>query len=57
MKQLELALTGIPSREKQLERHMLMFRANFTYDELQEWHKRYTLLKYRIKGDFIERDV
>ena len=54
MKQLELALT---SREKQLAIHMTLFRVDFTYDELQEWHKEYVLLKYGIRGDFIERDV
>jgi len=58
MKQLEMFCTIKKfTPVEQLERHMLMFRVNFTYDELQEWHKRYTFLKYRIKGDFIERNV
>ena len=57
MKQLELALTGLPSREKQLAIHMKLFRANFTYDELQEWHRIYTFLKYGREGAFLERDV
>ena len=25
---------------EQLERHMIMFRVNFTYDELLDWHKK-----------------
>lgn len=54
MQQLELALT---SREKQLAIHMTLFRVDFTYDELQEWHERYTLLKYGIQGNFIKKDV
>ena len=54
MQQLELALTP---KEEQLAIHMTLFRVDFTYDELQEWHKRYTLLKYGREGDFIERDV
>jgi len=54
MKQLELALI---SREKQLAIHMTSFRVDFTYDESNEWHKIYILLKYGREGDFIEKDV
>ena len=25
---------------EQLERHMRMFRVDFTYDELRDWHKK-----------------
>tara|TARA_R110000823_G_scaffold12856_5_gene42971 strand:- start:166 stop:330 length:165 start_codon:yes stop_codon:yes gene_type:complete len=54
MQQLELALT---SREEQLAIHMTLFSIDFTYDELQEWHRIYTFLKYVREGNFLERDV
>jgi len=37
--------------------HLSLFRVDFTYDELQEWHEIYTLLKYGRQGGFVEKDV
>ena len=33
---------------EQLARHMRMFRVNFTYDELQEWHKKANELSIQV---------
>ena len=41
MKQLEMFCTIKKfTPVEQLERHMRMFRVNFTYDELLDWHKK-----------------
>jgi hypothetical protein len=35
---------------EQLARHMRMFRVNFTYDELLDWHERANKLTQRVRN-------
>ena len=50
MQQLELFCTiKMFPPIKQLERHMRMFRVNFTYNELLDWHKKANELTQKVK--------
>ena len=49
MKQLEIFCTiKVFTLIEQLERHMRMFRVDFTYDELRDWHKKANKLTQRV---------
>jgi hypothetical protein len=51
MKQLELYPTiRMFTPLEQLARHMRMFRVNFTYDELLEWHATANELTQRVRN-------
>ena len=55
MQQLELFCTiKMFTPIKQLERHMRMFRVNFTYNELLDWHKKANKLSIEVKEDAIQ---
>ena len=49
MQQLEMFCTiKMFTPVEQLERHMRMFRVNFTYDELLDWHKKANKLPRQV---------
>ena len=49
MQQLEMFCTiKIFTLIEQLERHMRMFRVDFTYDELRDWHKKANKLTRQV---------
>lgn len=51
MQQLEMFCTiKMFTPVEQLERHMRMFRVNFTYDELLDWHERANKLTQRVRN-------
>ena len=51
MQQLEMFCTiKMFTPVEQLDRHMRMFRVNFTYDELLDWHERANKLTQRVRN-------
>ena len=53
MKQLEMFCTiKMFTPVEQLARHMRMFRVDFTYDELRDWHKKANKLTRRVADSF-----